>query len=157
LLYRLIRYEFAVQRIAGRIESHPFARYEFYDSFLDLTMNHINHSSPLNVHTTSNLPAPQAVSRLRKVLKIIEQLLTIDEIREKARWETEITRQRAIEAALRNTEKTLDLSKKIKNPEEREEFIRSMANTIATLNRDGQLNLRRIEVAELPDDDPSVG
>lgn len=150
LQYRLVRYEAAIERIA-------YARYEYYDSFLDLTVNRIDHSSPLNVHTTTPLPVPQALSRFRKVLKIVQQLLIIDEIREKAHWETEIARQRAIEAALKNTEKTLDLSKKIKNPEEREEFIRSMAKAIGTLRRDGQLNLRRIEVAELPDDDASVG
>jgi hypothetical protein len=75
---------------------------------------------------------------------VIASVLTIDSLRNKAKWEAELVQQRAIEAALKNQERALDLRKKIKNPDLRDEFIRKMANAIAPLVGSDGLRLKKI-------------
>jgi hypothetical protein len=98
----------------------------------------ISYQSPLEVEATATRPS--RLPRVRAVLDVLSKILTIDLLREKLRIETEIQRQRAIEAALKNYERTLAVSKKIKNVEEREVFTRNFARAISYLSsNDSQL------------------
>jgi hypothetical protein len=64
------------------------------------------------------------------------------------KWDTELARQKAIEASLNNQERLLDLSSKIKDPLQREEFVRNMARSIAPLTSDYAPKLKQIGVSE---------
>jgi hypothetical protein len=85
---------------------------KYLHRFTSLSLNHVHYGSPVEIEATT---APSVGnSRIREIFALIRGFLTLTAVQEKAHWEAEITRQRAIEAALKNSERVLQLSKKIK-------------------------------------------
>jgi len=127
---------------------HPF----FYDPGWSLGIQKIRYESPLEIEasTESESRWPVSFSRLRSIARLVLRILTIDLMRERARWDSELTRQKAIEAALKNAERALNLSKKIKDPALRDEFIRNMARSLTPLSHPDAPRLKDIEVLDPP-------
>jgi hypothetical protein len=118
-----------------------------HEGTFELKINRISYSSPLEVE--ASLPHDiQPTSRMRAVINTLKQLITLEHVQEKARWEAEFARQRAIEQAIKNAERTFALSKKIKDPAIREEFIRNMAKAITSLTSPNRVRLTNVEVVD---------
>lgn len=69
----------------------------------------------------------------------------IDIIREKGRWEAELMKQRAIEAALKNHQMALGIADKFRDEGERNRFIENMAGALASLIPQHGAKLKTIE------------
>jgi hypothetical protein len=123
--------------------------YVFAGLRTELEIARVRYGSSLEIDSTE-LHIPNAgISRLRKLFDVIIHLLTIDLVRDRARYETELARQRAIHAMLRNNEHMFELSKKIKDPVLRDEFIRRMVECIAPFSGEsGLLKLKSVQFEE---------
>jgi hypothetical protein len=116
-----------------------------------LCVSRIRYGSPLEIEAAIKTTETEidkskiSVSRLKSIIKVVASVLTIDLLRERTRWDTEFARQRAIEAALKNQERALDLSKRIDDPILRDEFLRKMAGAIEPLTR----NTHRLKLIQL--------
>jgi hypothetical protein len=127
----------------------------FYPTDWSLGIERIRYESPLEIESSTQ-PEPHrsvSVSKVRAIARAVVGILSIDLIRDKAQWDTELAKQKAIEAALKNHERALNLSKKINDPMLREEFIRNMARSIVPLSRKGGPRLTEIEVLDPPSKD----
>jgi hypothetical protein len=122
--------------------------YPFYDENLQVTA--IHYDSPLEIEATPSERSLRALllPRLKEVVKVVMNLLAIDHLRDGVRWETELKRQKAIEAALKNYAQTLEIGKRIRDPDARDEFTRNMAKTIGNLTTLGRPMLKTLEVQE---------
>ncbi len=137
--------------ILSRAASHDLRDDPFRGS---LVVQHIRYASPLLIEaiTSTKRRLGLHLPHVRRILDLLGRLVTIDLIRERAQWSNELIRQKAIEAALKNHERVLDVSEKIRNPDLRDEFIRNFALAIVPLiHQRGKPNLRRVDINELPD------
>jgi hypothetical protein len=157
----LSRQRFAVTTLLQELRGIELLEYtEYASNYLGastLEIRKIRYESPLEIESEqSDKHRELSASRLRSVVRVILHILAIDLVREKFRWDTEIARQRAIEAALKNEERALNLSKRIKDPLVRDEFIRRMANSIVPLSRPSGLRLKEIEVLDAEEQESSA-
>jgi len=115
------------------------------DPYLELDISYVRYGSPLQIDGKPNLRLV-APSRLRAAFQILQNIITLDSFRAQRRWEAELSKQRAIEAMLKNAERMLELSAKIRNKQLREEFIRSMSRNLAALDEPERFRLVSAEI-----------
>jgi hypothetical protein len=125
-----------------------------YNSSAQFPLKRLSYASPLEIEGEPRSGTPPR--RLRSILHVIRQAITLEAVQTKAHWEAEIARQRAIEAALKNAERALELSKKIKDPELAEEFVRALAKTIASISQQNRFHLKSIDASESSEEKESV-
>ncbi len=133
-----------------------------FDAFLAnpanwiLTVESIRYESPLRIESTY----PGGPRTLNAILQVIVRILTVDLIRERAKWDVELARQKAehekqkaklarqkvIAAALKNEDEILKISKRMPLAK-RDGFRRSMTRSIDALSA-GSLRLAEIEASE---------
>jgi hypothetical protein len=150
------RLEFDLRRLIEDPSAQKQEILKFYDAFsYSLAVSRMRYASPLEIEAaietteTAVDKSKISISRLKSIIKVIASVLTIDLLRERMYWDTEFARQRAIEAALKNQERALNLSKRIDNPIIRDEFLRKMAGAIEPLTRPHTTHrLKLIQVEE---------
>jgi hypothetical protein len=129
----------------------PFLLYPGYKLYVGLQIKRISYASPLEIETDAPTLGKPAPGRIKRILDVLKKIVSLDHIREKAKWEAEIARQHAIAAALKNEEHIMKMANKIRNEEKREEFVRRLSATISSLTGEGpqpKMRLSNIEYRE---------